>query len=50
VKRKRKDFEAKEEGEKQHLGFVNFFLKKRKRKERNREHVKNTEHCYNDTE
>jgi hypothetical protein len=41
VKRKRKDFEAKKKkGEnKQYLGFVNFFLKK----ERNREHVKNTE-------
>ena len=50
VKRKRKDFEAlKEEGEKQYLGFVNFFFEKEER--RNREHVKNTEeHCYNDTQ
>ena len=39
----------KEEGEKQYLGFVNFFFEKEER--RNREHVKNTEeHCYNDTQ
>lgn len=33
VKRKRKDFEAlKEEGEKQYLGFVNFFFEKKEEK------------------
>jgi hypothetical protein len=39
----------KEEGEKQYLGFVNFFFEKEER--RNREHVKNTEeHCYTTTQ
>ena len=53
MKRKRKDFEAKEEGEKQYLGFVNFFFKKKKEEKRKKQRTREKHRralLHNDTE